>query len=282
MPRRKQPKHEGCSVHQWNPKLVWLGPGENSTHLAAVQETGGSRFAKSLREGEDRWVNIYCFDANPCRALPKADFFRESEYFQNIYAQNSAVSALRLPDQVGFQDTHFIADFLWAGDYAVQEKNIVNYRFRNVEPRHPVCKACENHCFLLALHLDIFLSARHLGMETLQLLAMEKFCQAIKNSSDSVLRWIVPYVYQTAVFRLEIIAGIAYPYAIAGLIDYRPILVVGEIVTYIQRSNLHIREPLWDISLGRFQPVNYFEYLREHIPDFSFHLERALEVAYPG
>lgn len=176
-----------------------------------------------------------------------------------------------------------LADFLFTGDYAVDEHDVLNYWAGMSKNR---CATCNNRYKLLALHLGMFRTARTLHMELLQLLALYKFAEAAQGASDLVLKYVVEDIYSMKPPRNEFGDRIG----LAGFSDFRPLMIIPAVVDYILKGRqssgwmrtLEFRGGAWIVAAGKEvgqDPEEEFRELRERSPKFSADLAMGMQVA---
>lgn len=175
-----------------------------------------------------------------------------------------------------------LADFLFTGDYAVDENDVLNYWAGLSKNR---CVTCNSRYKLLALHLGMFRTARTLHMELLQLLALHKFVEAAQGASNLVLKRVVEDIYSMNPSRNEFGDRIG----LAGFGDFRPLMIIPAIVDYILKGRqasgwmrtLQFRGGAWMVAAGKEvgqDPEEEFRKLRERSPRFSADLAMGLQV----
>lgn len=178
----------------------------------------------------------------------------------------------------------YISQFLYTGDYAVETFDVEDFPIDRV--KHPNgCSNCVSHLRLLSLHLSIFHVARYLGMELLQLLALDKFACAADHATPTVLRYIVQDVYtiepQTPInLHSEM-------YSLAGFLDYRPLMILPAVMNYIRKHRpaiqTHYAAVVTDMAGSRVEMLragwsdtnDQFEACRNEIPEFDQHMQWA-------
>lgn len=155
-----------------------------------------------------------------------------------------------------------LTDFLWTLDYAVTKGELRKHQV-SWNTRHIHCRRCSQHAILLSFHLGVLQTARALGMELLQLTAMEKLCQAAEAASFKTLSLLAQEVYTTE------FPGDAdgNRYRLEGFDDFRACLVIPAIVNYIRRGR-------WNPSTH--DPELEFQALRSALPAFDSHLQFGL------
>lgn len=180
-----------------------------------------------------------------------------------------------------------LADFLFTGDYAVTEHDVMNYGADMKDPKSR-CNMCRNHYRLVSLHLGMFMTGRTLEMELLQLLAMDKVAEAAETAGGDVLHNIVADLY--SLWPSEDQFGNRF--GIAGFDDFRPVMIIPAVVGYLQRH----RGPVEWLRAFEFggaslmvsaqqkvhRPEEEFRELREWSPEFDEDLTMGLRVARLG
>lgn len=178
----------------------------------------------------------------------------------------------------------YLNQFLYTGEYAVEAMDVEDFPID--KKKYPNgCWSCMNHLRLLSLHLSIFHAARYLGMEMLQLLALQKFGAAASHATSTVLRYILQNVYtiepQTP---MHLHMGM---YSLVGWIDYRPMIILPVIMEYIRKHKpaiqSHYDSVMGDWNTGfwtervraTWPEADEFAAMRSRIPEFDLHMEWA-------
>lgn len=201
-----------------------------------------------------------------------------------------AVNAIIVNGPVMGLHLDFISQFLFTGDYTIETRDVEEFPIDRI--KHPNgCANCVDHLRLLSLHLSIFHAARYLGMEMLQLLALNRFCSAAEHATSTVLRYIVQDVYT-----IEPQTLVALPfgkYSLANWFDYRPFFVMPAVMEFIRKHKPaiqpHYASVVRDIQGARIETLragwpeaDQFEAMRYQIPDFDRHMRWAEVVLAQG
>ncbi|KAK5797379.1 hypothetical protein VI817_003670 [Penicillium citrinum] len=222
-------------------------------------------------------------------SVQKSDIFRESSLLtEAITTQQNhhPVNGISLDVPVFPVHLKYLRQFFYTGDYAVEAPDVMNFPIdRKSHPNG--CKSCVNHLRLLNFHLSMFYAARYLGMETLELLAMNRITAAMEHATPTVLRYIVQDVYQIEPMSPKSLNPSLY--SLADWSDYRPILVLPAIMNHIRHHYPAIETHYDSVVFGpdgqRIETVragwsdgDRFSAIRKKLPVFDQHLRWAEAV----
>ncbi|KAJ5586674.1 uncharacterized protein N7459_002439 [Penicillium hispanicum] len=254
-----------CKDHFVNGDFEYLGPGEEGVdHSRAI--TVERQAATELSPPD---MTLHCYSDTDTRYgcvddVRLIDLYRESRIFSRMcdggFKHDNCIS---LP--VSSKYLRQLTDFLWTLDYAVTKGELRKHQV-SWNTRHIYCRRCNQHAILLSFHLGVFHTARTLGMELLQLTAMEKLCQAAEGASFKTLSLLAEEVYTTE-FPSDADGN---RYQLECFEDFRACLVIPAIVNYIRRNR-------WDPSIP--DPELDFQALRSVLPAFDSHLQFELEIS---
>ncbi|KAJ5089018.1 hypothetical protein N7532_007702 [Penicillium argentinense] len=273
----------GCDLDRTG-ESVYLGPDEGPEHQNDVQLAYKSSFQERKADFHIRSEHNRAYYVS----VHKSDVARESQLLAPLVMPRQgerSVSTVTLQKPVLMEHLIMFGQFLSTGDYAIKESDVLGF---TVDTRKSpnVCYNCMCSLRLLGLHLSIFHAARYLGMDTLQLLVMQKFCAISDHVTSTVLRYITQEVYTIELSsQLSLYPGM---YSLAGWPDYRPLLVLPAIMNYIRRHKPAI-ELHYDIMVvdddapwphiekfrAAYEETDQFMSIRYRIPEFDGHMSWA-------
>ncbi|KAJ5958035.1 uncharacterized protein N7479_005185 [Penicillium vulpinum] len=216
------PGHHHCNAHTGLPR-VWLGWGELGDRKAQLQAEQNAYFKTNApdfklrhpgnrRRGWDVHLNV---------------IRRSTRWIDWRIHKTGDKYKLVLPDLVCLEQVNSLVNFLYTGDYSVDEADLSYYSVRACPGG---CVTCPQICQLLRIHLSMFQTALLLRITDLQALAFRRFRDLMNTAPAFVLQYAVHAVYSR-----EPIPDGSNNFQITGLksvSDYRPELVLPAVLRY--------------------------------------------------